>query len=298
MISGHGYENVISYESRNILPKDTYLIALSECAIPTEIWQVYNLSKVFMDKTQEGLLRDPLKNKQQIETLLDSPINGAPAPGKSNLRIYGPGENYPELYTDFYTYFRTQGSAAKSGLYTFPIDPSTFILQPQFKEDRVERIAGDPKLLEPLYEGSIFPPKEMQGDIQLRVPIKELFEKFGPGIYYYPVCRSAIDAPEPYSKQDFIEFLEEYEELDKVMLEKINTPQEMYTYYTSLPQETQKSFEKSFTGKYLIAALRKELKLPDIRAKSAMRQRTRGAKRKTRGRKRTVRRKHFQRKRG
>ena len=293
-ISGHGYENIVSYESRQLLPKDTYLVALSECAVPTQAWQLFNLSRVFMDKTNEALLKDPVKNKKDIETLMNVPVNGKPAPGKSKLRIYGPGENYPELYTDFYAYFGKRGSAAKSGLYEFPIDPSTFVLQPTLAEDRTDRIAGDPKLHDQLYKGSIFPPKDKQGNTELRVSIREIIEKFGPGIYYYPICRSAIDSSDNYDQQAFKEWLEQYDGVDVETLNNINTPQEMYDYFTSLPQSTQVSFEKSYTGKQYIAALRNELKIPDIRAKSTLRHTTRGGKRK---RRRTLRRKNFQRKR-
>lgn len=302
LISGHGHENVIPYESRNTLPAGTHIVTLSKCGIITQMWQLHNTMRAFMDKSNEDVLRDPISNKERINALLNMPLADG-RPGNTQIRIYGPGENYPDIYTDLYAFFGSRGSgaksaAAKSGVYTFPLDPETFLLQPEQPENSIARVAGDPKKLEDLYSGSIFPPKEMQGDSQLRFPIKELIEKFGPGVYYYPICRTPIDSPELFDIRKFKEFLKEFtieNAATNEAIDKAETPQQMYDVYMGIPEKTRKEFEKYYTGKMHAASLRNELKLPDIRAKSAQRQRTRGGKRKTRGRKRTLRRKHFQR---
>lgn len=308
LILGHGHENVIPYESRNTLPAGTYIVTLSECGIITQMWQLYNTMRAFMDKSNEDVLRDPISNKELINDLLNKPLAGGRL-GNTQIRIYGPGENYPDIYTDLYAFFKSERStaksaaspatAAKSGVYTFPLDPETFLLQPEQPENSIARVAGDPKKLEVIYSGSIFPPQKMQGDSQLRFPIKELIEKFGPGVYYYPICRAPIVSPELFDIRAFKEFLKEFtiEEgaATNEAIDKAETPQQMYDVYMGLPEKTRKVFEKSYTGTEYVVSLRNKLTLPDIRAKSAQRQRTRGGKRKTRGRNRTLRRKHFQR---
>jgi hypothetical protein len=299
LISGHGYEKIIPYESRNTLPAGTHLVTMSECGIPSKAWQLYNIMRAFMDVSNVAVLRDPISNKQRVTALLNMPIAGG-HPGNTQLRIYGPGETYPDIYSDLYAAFPAQGSAAKSGVYTFPLDPATFLLQPQFPEDSIARIAGDAKKLDLLYSGSIFPPKEMQGDRELRVSIKELIEKFGPGVYYYPICRSPMDATDLFDLEEFRLFVDQFitdDAATKDAIARAETPQQMYDVYMGLSEETRRAFEKSFYGREQAASLRNELKMPEIRAKSAQRQRTRAGKRKTRGRKRTLRRKHFQRKR-
>lgn len=298
LISGHGYEKIIPYESRKTLPAQTYLVTMSECGIPSKLWQLYNTMRAFMDKSNETVLRDPISNKEQIDRLIN--MEAGTHPANSRIRIYGPGEPYPDIYTDFYAFFRSQGSAGKSGLYTFPLDPLTFILQPEKPEDNVSRIVGDPTVLDPLYRGSIFPPKEMQGDSELRFSIDELIKKFGPGVYYYPICRAQFESPQPFDIKEFREYLEQYTIKDPAIeaaIASAKTPQEMYDAYMRIPEATRNSFERSYMGKIFAPSLRNELKLPNIRAKSAQRQRTRGGKRKTRGRKRTLRKKDFQRRR-
>jgi len=276
LILGHGYEDPVDYESRDIVPSDTYIITFAECGRSTEIQYAYNLTTLFLDPTKEEWLKNPLDHEKELQSIIGL-----------SLRIYKPSEPYPKLHTDFYTQFLRQGGAVKSGLFKYPLVESTFILQPD--KTGPSRIAWNKMNdYDKLYEGSIYPPKQMRGWGHTSY-LKDVIEKFGPGVYYYPICRSVgsdISIPE------LKEFLEE--NYNVIIPENLKSLAEIFAYYETLPDDVKVNISKSATGKDYIDSLRNMQKVPLIRSKSNLRQTGRARRRKIR----RTRRKNFQRNRG
>lgn len=291
LISGHGMEDYVDYESRHVLPKDTYLVALAECGLASKVWQLYSFMKLFADPTQKELLQNPVANKDEIERAVNELAKSPEIPNPvTSLRVYAPGQPYPDIYSNLYANIGKYGQAvAKSGVYKYPMNPSFMSEDPILPDMEITR-----DTLDRIYEGSLYPPEEMQGKSLLRVPMKQIFKMFGPGVYYFPLCRKPMNTS-AFDVEDFKGFLSDSDGVDEDAVSKLTTAAELNAYYMSLPQEVRTKFEKSFSGKDHIESLRNEVKIPAIRAQSATRQKTRAGKR--RGKKQTRRRKGFQRKR-
>jgi hypothetical protein len=155
---------------------------------------------------------NPVKHKKQIEKIMK---------GKG-IHIYTEGKRYPQLTLQMFLDWPTDDNVRifKSGVYPFPINFDEFqIGKGKTYCDRLFKKIGpykgffktipadyDPKVH---FEGSKIPTVDKVEDIikttkksdviksKLTIPLEDIFEKCGPGIYYYVICRAPKDIKAP-----------------------------------------------------------------------------------------------------
>lgn len=189
-ISGHGFEDFTV--ERSILPEGVTLILLAKCGMASLLSDVAKYAKYFK-----------------------APFNGDPKtlPDdlRDNLRIYKPGSEYPamkiSLSLEFF-YPNHEVNFYKAGVYKNPIDFD--FDTPIFEGTTLHGKYIPPRLffdntddvIEKVYEDSILSPnidkitknygkKEFSLQVLTKeIPITDIFNKLGPGIYYFLGCRS------------------------------------------------------------------------------------------------------------
>jgi hypothetical protein len=220
LILGHGIENTIQFEERNRIPEGVTLVTFAECGVITTTKEVCPMTEAFTKEENREIFRNPKANKDTIRMFLN---------GK-DVHIYESGDRYPTLMIQMFLDWSHDDYVKifKSGLYTFPISEKDFRLglcndfcEALFKkigpyEGFRKKIPKDFRAAD-MFKGSLYPTTAeveakqsevigapgsftSQSDLLKKaftVPLETLFEKGGPGVYYFVVCRHPKDVKAP-----------------------------------------------------------------------------------------------------
>lgn len=222
ILLGHGSESQVGFEERRRLPPGYTLVTLAECGAVTTIHEVAAFLNTFSDPAAKEMLENPRDHKRDIEAILQQPIH-----------VYSEGMYYPSMTLQLFADWEVKGKvrrAVKSGVYPFPTDATAWMLDPSANtwENRLfgnYTVSGmyNPVLEEDavdfagrFYSGSLFP---TEGEVQdaltatkrnmgkyskaMQFPLDAVFQRGGPGIYYYVICRSPHES-------DFAEYVDAY----------------------------------------------------------------------------------------
>lgn len=307
LVLGHGIESPIEFEERNVIPEGIVLVTIAECGIITTTEEVCPIVEAFSNPSNKDTFANPRGNKKAITGFLN---------GK-DVHIFEPGDRYPNLLLQMFLDWNHDKyiNIFKSGLYKFPIQKEEFTIGEgsTFCEQLFKRIGpykGFSQLMpedfraKEMFEGSVYPTPEdvialtdthkRQSDRikkGVTVPLETLFEKGGPGVYYYVVCRHPknVKAPNTLVKNTLqlnnnTQFKPYY---NKNWISKLNTLVPMLEEYktTRTPgrwnyQEIQNTIEN----------YKRLQKVPAIRRKSILQQEGKGYTRKRRSKRRKTRR--------
>ncbi len=207
-ISGHGIEYFIPFEKRERIPPGITLVTISECAEFVNLDKIYRFIREFAKLDNENIFLYPYKN---IKKLRKIPIIG------NSFRIYTEGMYYPSLSIQLFLDFTSEEyentlTAVKSGVYSFPLDRELWRLDNnnEWYIDVINTNIIDPNpsftdlnKISTLYTDSLLPTdyqvesffniskyKKMDKfKERVTYSINKIFEKLGPGVYYYISCR-------------------------------------------------------------------------------------------------------------
>lgn len=216
LILGHGTEEPINFEARPVIPDGITLVTIAECGIITRKEDVCPMVEAFTKEENRDILENPRLNRERIRSFLN---------GK-DIHIYETGKRYPQLFLQMFLDWSNDSGIEifKSGTYRFPIAKADL----QIKDEPVEESFCDSLFretspyvgwkqffpddfpYEKMFQGSLFPTADEVGTLleekagvsrdvkkELTVSLETLFEKGGPGIYYFVVCRSPKNIPSP-----------------------------------------------------------------------------------------------------
>ena len=204
IVMGHGYEDVVSFEKRTILPEGYTVITFCECGEYTTLSRVCPLYPLFTDHSVETKhkLIDPEEFKR------DYP--------EYTMRIYKPGSYIPKIKTTlkmvwnkFYkepkvpTKGISEGETeeehtavkyiCKSGVYKYPVDNEHL-----FDKDKDDMCNHSGWCSEVPESDNVkdYILKSKQGSLSMRFSpygytLDDIMKTFGPGVYYLPICRTA-----------------------------------------------------------------------------------------------------------
>lgn len=210
IINGHGTEKLLKFNDRKTLPSGYTLVTFTQCGNISYLEKtVDKVVTAFMNPDYENILSNPKSDNLKV-------IFGKKF-GEEDVYIYREGDKYPPLSCEFFLDWehgsdRTKHYMVKSGLYKYPLlgDRSNYLNKKvidikshffnSFDEDKLDQVKE-------LYSGAIYPSSEDLEKIlsdpdgkfihrfrkQVMLSIDEIFEKGGPGIYYWPVCRGIGD---------------------------------------------------------------------------------------------------------
>jgi hypothetical protein len=304
---GHGEDDInINYNERKKLPKGYTLITLAQCGVVTQRENVVPFMEAFMDKEKEELLSHPNENKEILNKI-----------GNTEVHIYNEGMSYPSLYLHLFIDFGDVGDdkkvdITKSGIYKFPVARENLEISPdaEGEEKYFGKLSVDssfmPKIsnleeLKNMYKGSLFPTTDEIEEIYRITKslskikkntihsLDDIFEKFGPGIYYFVVCR----APKATTLSSYLNLYMLNENIPNGFKESSNTSSFIPALLPHMlklkaqEEERLKSDKKKWNTNNLLEAPNKYRKMYEriqtTRAKSAERQRpkVKGGKRKT-----------------
>jgi hypothetical protein len=222
LVLGHGIEELIDFEARKRIPEGITLVTIAVCGVITTKDEVCPMVRAFTEAENREILENPKKYKKIIQSAF---LNG------KEIHVYKPGDYYPNLtlqmFLDWPVYKTKEGEedflrVFKSGLYKFPGSPETFEISKE-KADYCERYfkrfqpyKGFTELLPDdfdagfMFNGSLLPTTEevrekisaagLESDKlkkSLRYPLEAMFDRGGPGVYYYVVCRAFEESESP-----------------------------------------------------------------------------------------------------
>jgi len=212
LINGHGFENVIDFEHRNVMPDDKVLIVFPVCARPNYMDTGCQFMELFDNPDNKKILRNPIKYRKEISRILKRPI-----------RIYLPGEYVPEMTTTLFLQFTKQTTViAKSGVYRMGNIPKMDRNVLREAQNGIELLGSQSckefsgvinrpidytsEVHKNVYKGNIYKPANKRDTFnklsERYFKIKDILHDTGTGIYYYMGCRSSSTqiAPERYIK--------------------------------------------------------------------------------------------------
>ena len=214
IIQGHGSEENINFTDRNVLKDGYTLVTFEEFGNPVEMRQnICPLNNILSDiRFAEYILA--LSNPKEKEKLAEQFRKEG-----QNIRIYYPGDRYPELSVTFpYSwtranhpvkfaeYFDTHPEImapcsakdviCKSGVFPYPIPPfsddSKDLIITKDCNDRCAIVGNLNReqsniVLRDAIKGTEYP---IIVDGTTKHSVTKIMEDMGPGIYIYPVCRA------------------------------------------------------------------------------------------------------------
>lgn len=207
IVCGHGEEDLLNLEERPVMPIGYTLVLFAECGAVSYLERTVSKTvNAFLDESNAEAILYPTKSR--LKDLLGSDVH-----------IFRAGDHYPKLKTSLFLDWgisedRGKQLVVKSGLYSFPLEgnASDYLKQTTVDTDTgTARIFKDQSQIEKLYEHAIYPTnkeidtifKTRYGSIMgivrhpfIKVTLEKLFEVGGPGVYYWPVCRSIEDSPD------------------------------------------------------------------------------------------------------
>lgn len=185
---GHGGETPGDWGARKPLPPGYTLVAFTQCGLVTYTDKIGR----FLDwaKTSQDRAMSPGKHEKEIGKIFETEV-----------RVYEGGDAYPPLI--YYPLLHHNDSGGNtytraSGFHTLPLIVENTMTTPmKFK-------SSDPlKLSDALsiYSGALYPSadqlvgKTMTDIEKVKIPIETILERFGPGVYYWPICRALEGYP-------------------------------------------------------------------------------------------------------
>lgn len=225
LVVGHGSEDVVHFNKRNVMPDDKVLVVFPVCSRPNFMDSGCKFMDMFMDPKMKKFLRNPIKYKREIIKELNRPI-----------RIYLPGEYVPELGTNLFLNFEKETSViAKSGV--FRINKIPNITRSVMREaqnpsenlgsslcKRFTGVINKPidytgKVHNEVFKGNLFKPasqKDSYTKLKHRnFKLDSIMKDVGPGIYYYIGCRVANKEATPEQYMGILEESEKQQEVSK-----------------------------------------------------------------------------------
>lgn len=202
VIIGHGYENVIPFAKRAVMPDNKILIVFPLCAKPLYMDIGCRILSILNNPAHAEIVKNPLENLEELENLFKVPVH-----------VYRPGDKLPELNTNLFLNFNSQSKSAivKSGVYNVPGIPSINRgIFPEIKDNifgggllkcydylgQIEDIYNyDSMTNKEIFRGNLFKPaynKQMSfTQLERRTfNVPSIMNTVGDGIYYYISCRS------------------------------------------------------------------------------------------------------------
>jgi hypothetical protein len=214
IVMGHGTENVVDFEERTILPEGYVVVTFCECGDYTTLTKTCKLYPYFVDGSHStrGLLSNPERLKQAYPDYF--------------MHIYKPGSYIPSIKTtlkmvwnQFYRepkipnrelhegeteeQHKTIKYICKSGVFKYPLDES--VLFDKSKDDMCNYSGWCANIIDD-HEVSQYLSKAKEGGLNIQsgvfgITLEDIMKKFGPGIYYLPICRTATCGDNEQSQQ-------------------------------------------------------------------------------------------------
>jgi hypothetical protein len=272
LVLGHGTEDIIEFEERKEMPPGYTLITVAECGITSSTHEVCPLTEAFLDYSNKNVLLNPVVNKKKIEDYI----------GGKKIHIYRPGDKYPPLTLQMFLDWNDIDGVEifKSGTYSFPINRADFEIgsgdnfcDRLFK--KIGKYSGFSRKLPSDYDpvmhfsGSIIPSvdnviekiseSKEKSDVlkeKLMYPLEHIFEKCGPGVYYYVVCRAPksiksvanlmeldVLSENRYKKYNVNNWTSKLNEIIPLMEENLNRSSRRYWYHNII-EDTLKDYKK------------------------------------------------------
>lgn len=208
ILLGHGSEAQVDFGARPRIPPGYTLVTLAECGAVTTIDEVAALMDTFSRPGAKNILENPRTHKGAVEAIVHQPVH-----------VYTEGMAYPAMTLQLFADWEVKGKerrAVKSGVYRFPTESTSWVLNPDANtwENRLfgsypvsgmynPVITHTEDFAERFYTGSIFPTVDevrqalaaSKGNVErfskaMRFSLEDVFERGGPGVYYYVICRS------------------------------------------------------------------------------------------------------------
>jgi hypothetical protein len=220
---GHGDDDItVNFESRERLPEGFTLVTLAQCGVVTNEHAVFPIMDAFSNPDMKDILQDPLANKETISRLVGGlPLyiykQGDLVP-ELGLHLLLDWIKKPDGSNKERTIF-----FSKSGVYKFPVSEGFNLggapgaqgedveINPKYKyiSARWSMLLEEPVELEnkeefvDLYKNSVFPTQDEISKIvddnkmnfkavkeATKHKLSTVFDRLGPGVYYFVVCRS------------------------------------------------------------------------------------------------------------
>jgi len=185
---GHGGDRMAGFHGeRKIMKKGYTLVTITECGTEVTTPKLGQMLAVL--ERNKSLARDPAKNQDKLQDKLNFQI-----------RIYSEGNEYPSLVYQPASFFEIGNNTlyARSGVLN---------LNDLTKEDAQityqlpsSRGKTEEEVIAQTYSKSVFPLdiKKME-DGKKKYTIEYVFRELGPGVYYFPICRSPFTKDPPRS---------------------------------------------------------------------------------------------------
>ena len=204
IVMGHGYEDVVQFEKRTILPEGYTVITFCECGDFTTLTRMCPLYPYFVDSSDET--KNKLLDPEQFKR--DYP--------QYTMRIYKPGSYIPTIKTTlkivWNKFYRepkipseelaegeteeehtTVKYVCKSGVYKYPVEDKYL-----FSKEKDE-MCGNTGWCSEIPEGEEpkdYVLKSKEGSLSIKpspygYTLDDIMRTFGPGVYYLPICRSS-----------------------------------------------------------------------------------------------------------
>jgi hypothetical protein len=313
LVLGHGIESPIEFEERNIIPDGYTLVTIAECGIVTTIDEVCPMIRAFTNADNQEIFGKPRANKAMIREFLN---------GK-DIHIFEAGDRYPNLLLQMFLDWNKNNYVEifKSGLYKFPIQKEGFgIGKGRTYCEKLFKTIGPYKGFlsimpedfnaNEMFEDSIYPTAEEVNRLiethkrrsdkvkkGVTIPLETLFEKGGPGVYYYVVCRHPKDIVSPNTLvQETLQLSNNTQfkpYYNKNWISKLNTLIPMLEEYQATRKPGYWNYEE--IGR-TIRNYKQLQRVPGIRRKSILQQEGKGLTRKKQVKKRKTRRFRLRRK--
>lgn len=180
ILLGHGNEDVVDMRARPRLPKGVTLVTVVDCGLVTPLERPGKMLKYLSENPEKRPY--PELYQREISAGVGFPIH-----------VYREGEQYPRLAFDPYAY--QQGTMR---FYLSGVVPVRSV-----DKDDIELMQnGSPKTNDAIrdltrsFKRSKFPTLDMvlKARVPL-IPIEQIFERLGGGVYYFVACRASAGPP-------------------------------------------------------------------------------------------------------
>lgn len=221
MFGGHGHEEDVDFEARDIVPEGVTLVTLSEFGSPTIVEEICPFQAAFAIEENRKYFENPRRYQRELDALVGRPIH-----------IYEAGDPYPKLYASLSSLFSDTSDIntlwfQQSGVLPFPLQ--TPLLRPS-EPDLCQSLADSvtvtssraikggaaaiTEFVTRSYKHSVFPTatdiqayfdvkpslalRGGEGSLEKKVeyPISRIFEEVyrntgKGGVFYHVICRAA-----------------------------------------------------------------------------------------------------------
>lgn len=191
---GHGGEMPGEWDARKPLPEGYTLVAFTQCGLATYTDKISNFLN--WAKGAQDWSMNPGKHAAEIGRIFETEV-----------RVYEAGDLYPPLVYSPLLDHKSDATTAytrASGFHALPLLVENTMTTPMKINATVPLKVSDALSI---YSGALYPTvdnivgKTINDIEKIKIPIETIFGKFGPGVYYWPICRilegstSAIPPP-------------------------------------------------------------------------------------------------------